>query len=64
MKFTALTETLKKFFRVPTGDVHDVKGFGLGLTYIKSIIELHGGSIEMQSEKGQGTAFIIRLPYV
>lgn len=55
-------KVFEKFFRVPTGDVHDVKGFGLGLTYIKSIIEMHGGSIELQSEIGKGTAFIIRLP--
>ena len=53
-----------KFFRVPTGDVHDVKGFGLGLAYIKHIIELHGGSINLQSEKGSGTTFTITLPHV
>lgn len=47
------------FFRVPTGDVHDVKGFGIGLAYTKMIIESHGGTIELKSEKGAGTTFTI-----
>lgn len=49
------------FFRVPTGDVHDVKGFGIGLAYAKMIIESHGGTIELKSEKGAGTTFTITL---
>lgn len=55
-------KVFNKFFRVPTGDRHDVKGFGLGLAYIRKIIELHGGSITMESDMGIGTHFTIILP--
>lgn len=51
-----------KFFRVPQGDTHNVKGYGLGLSYVTHIIAQHKGQVTVQSSEGKGTSFIIQLP--
>lgn len=63
MSKEVVNKIFEKFYRIPTGNLHDVKGFGLGLAYVKNMVEAHGGEIYVQSELKKGSEFTVFLPF-
>ena len=64
MNKSAQKQAFDKFYREQVGNIHNIKGHGLGLSYVKEIVKLHQGTVFVKSEKGKGSVFTIQFPRI
>jgi len=60
---TEIKKIFNTFYRISTGNIHNIRGYGIGLSYTKKIIEMQGGTISIESQLNKGSSFRITLPY-